>query len=97
MMRHTKYQVKTLGLVVLDKKIFSCFPYISLCKTSDPWGGAILNILGRGPLGNATYQISRLWALRFQTRRIFHVSLYKPIILTYDPQGRAILDPRDII
>ena len=30
--------IKGLGLVVLDK-IFSRIPYISLCKTSEPWGG----------------------------------------------------------
>ena len=28
--------IKALGLLVSDKKIFSLFPYISLCKTFDP-------------------------------------------------------------
>ena len=61
MMLHTKYQ----GPVISDKKIFSHFPYISLCKTCDHRGpfmapGVFLNKLGRGPLGDATYQISRL-------------------------------------
>ena len=58
--------MKALGPVVSDK-IFSRFPYINLCKTFDPWGGAIfwpmgynMNKLGRGPLGDAAYQISRL-------------------------------------
>ena len=44
---------------------FSCFPYISLCKTCDPpeqahflTKGHNLNKLGRGPLGDATYYIS---------------------------------------
>ena len=32
--------IKALGRVVSDKKIFLCFPYISLCKT-DPLGEAI--------------------------------------------------------
>ena len=32
---------KYLGFVVSDKKIFSHFAYISLCKTCDPLGGAI--------------------------------------------------------
>ena len=48
----------------------------------DTWDGAIfwpqvhnLNKLGRGPLGDATYQISRLKALWFQTKRFFHVLL----------------------
>ena len=36
MMLHTKN--KALGLVVSDKKMFSCFPYINLC---DPCCGAI--------------------------------------------------------
>ena len=31
--------IKALELVVSDKKIFSCFPYISLCKTYDPCVG----------------------------------------------------------
>ena len=31
--------IKALGLVVSDKKIFSCFLYISLYKTCDPWAG----------------------------------------------------------
>ena len=45
---------------------FLCFPYISLCKTCDPRGGPIfakghnLKKLGRGPLDDAIYQISRL-------------------------------------
>ena len=34
MMLHTNS--KGLDLVVLDKRIWSCFPYISLCKTCDP-------------------------------------------------------------
>ena len=35
--------------------------------------GYSLNKLGRGPLGDATYQILRPWALCFQRRRYFHV------------------------
>ena len=36
--------IKALVLMVSDivKKIFSCFPYISLCKTYHPWGGPCL-------------------------------------------------------
>ena len=54
--------------MVSDKKIFSYFPYISLCKAFDPpgWGhfwpkGYNLNKLGRGQLGDDTYQISMLY------------------------------------
>ena len=35
--------------------------------------GYNLNKLGRGSLGDASYQISRLYALWFQTRRFFMV------------------------
>ena len=34
------------GLVDSDKKSFSCFPYISLCKTCNPQGGAIFDPRG---------------------------------------------------
>ena len=33
--------IKALGPVVSDKKIFSHILYISLCKTCDPQGGSI--------------------------------------------------------
>ena len=31
--------IKALGIVVSDKKMFSYFPYTSLCKTCDPRTG----------------------------------------------------------
>ncbi|MCG8046500.1 MAG: hypothetical protein N0E48_12815, partial [Candidatus Thiodiazotropha endolucinida] len=34
--------IKDLGLLVSDKKIFKPFPYISLCKTRGHWSGGIL-------------------------------------------------------
>ena len=65
MMLHTN--IKALGPVVSDKKSLPCVHYINLCKTCDPqergnyWPrGDNLNKLGRGPLGDATYQISRV-------------------------------------
>ena len=66
MMLHNHF-IKALSLMVSDKKIFPCFPYISLCKICDTlerghyWPqGYNLNKLGRGLLGDATYQISKL-------------------------------------
>ena len=64
MMLHTKYQgSRTCGF----RQDFSCFPYISLCKTCDPPGWAYfwpkgdnLDKLGRSSLDDATYQIPRL-------------------------------------
>ena len=74
--------------MVSDKRMFSCFPYISLRKICDPRGssfycprGHTLNNLGRGPLGNAIFQIFRFYAFCFQTRSFFsrftYVSLCK--------------------
>ena len=48
------------------RDFFHVAPYISLCKTCDPRGahfwlqGYNLNKRGRGPLGDATYQMSKL-------------------------------------
>ena len=69
--------------MVSDKKFFHVIPYISLCKTCDRpprWDHLrakehYLNKLGRGPLGDAAYQISRL--LWFQTRRFLKFSSRK--------------------
>ena len=73
---------KALGLVVSDKSIFHVFPYISICKTCDPWAGHFraqwhnLNTLCSDLLGDDTYQIARLCFLWFQTRRFIHVFPY---------------------
>ena len=64
MVVHTKYQGSSPCGFRQD--FFSCLPNISLCKTCGPWSGPFLaqghnlNKLGRGPLDDATYQISRL-------------------------------------
>ena len=34
--------IKAIRLAVSDKKIYSCFPYISLCKTCDSEVGPFL-------------------------------------------------------
>ena len=63
--------------MVSDKKILSCFPNMRVCKTCDPWAGHFLpqgynlNKFGISPLGDASYQISRLNALWFQKRIVF--------------------------
>ena len=62
---------------MLSDKIFKVFPCMGLYKTSDPWRGAnfepraIINNFGRGPLDEATYQISKTWAFWFQIRSFF--------------------------
>ena len=70
-MLHTIFQAsKPSGSEVEDFLIF--FLCISMARTYDHWSEAILdsgtfhsNKLGRGPLGNATYQISNIWAMWF--------------------------------
>ena len=78
--------MKGLSLLLSDKKIIKVFPYMGLCKTSDPrckpiFGpqGYNLNKFGRGPLDEATYQISKMWAFWFQTKRFFNFSVKKSI------------------
>ena len=65
--------IKNLGLMVLLKKIFSCFHYVSQCKACAPGAGHFwpqwhnLNKIGRGPLGDAihtNYQNSRPYGFR---------------------------------
>ena len=66
MMLHTKYKgSRHCGFRQED--FFHVSPYISLCKTFDHGAGPFLtpqgyhlNKLGRGPLDNTKYQISRL-------------------------------------
>ena len=80
-MLHTKYQgTRPYGFRQQD--FFYAFPYISLCKTCDSQGqgnfcpeGGNLNKLGRGPLGDATYQSSRPYGFRLED--FFMFSLYK--------------------
>ena len=78
-MLHTKYQGSRPNGFRQEDFFFNVFPYVSLCKQCDPglghfWPqGHTLNNLCRDPLGDATYHISRLYAIWFQTRRIFHV------------------------
>ena len=65
MMLHNQYQ-SSRPYGFRKEHLFHLFPNIGLSKTCDPgtgpfWPqGYILNKLGRGPLGDATYQISRL-------------------------------------
>ena len=77
MMLHTKYKrFKPCG--VRQEEFFPIKAYL---KHVTPRAkllsqGYNLNKLGPGSLGNASYQTSRLYALRFQTRRFF---LFLPI------------------
>ena len=95
MMLHTKYQGSKL--YCFRQEDFSIEVYVKhVTLGAGPFlaQGYNLNKLGKSPLGDATYQISRLEALRFQRRRLFHVfpciSLCKTIVT---PGVRPFLAP----
>ena len=97
------YQISRLRLYGFRQEIFSMFSLYKPMSNMWPlgWGhfwpqGYNLNKLGRGPLGDATCQISRLLALRFQ-RRFFLVFSYISLCKTIDPRDGAIFGPRGII
>ena len=82
------------------RKKFHVFPILAYVKHVAPRVGPFLaqghNLkkLGGGPLDNATYQISRLLALWFQTRRFLKVLVLKSIFSLCDldiQQTRTIL------
>ena len=52
-----------------------------------------MNKLGRGPQGNATYQISNLYAIQFERNRI-EDGLLCSYVPTCDHRGGASFDPR---
>ena len=53
----------------------------------------ILNKFGKGPLDNATYQISIISAKRFLGIRLLNAFLCISMLQTHDPLDGAIFDP----
>jgi hypothetical protein len=85
-MLHAKYLTNS------EEKFFLSFYNIYIGKTYDPRGGINFdpqgynfNNLGRGPLDDIIYPISKLLALYLQTRRFFKSFNYIHIRKTYDP------------
>ena len=82
---------------------FLSFPYISLCKKCDPWGGANLEprdiiyaiLVGvHKTMLHAKYLSSRVYTLLEEDFLSFpYISLCKKC----DPWGGANLEPRDMI
>ena len=86
-MPHTKYQISTPSSFKGEK----FFRWASFFLCSNLWSpgqaqfwpqGHHMNILGRGPLKDATYEISKLEGLQFGTRRLskisFFISMWNP-------------------
>ena len=70
----------------------------SYVPTCDPWGGASfylmgyqMNKLGRSPLGDATYKISKLYAFHFQRRRIPKFVFFVPMLELVNPTAGPVL------
>ena len=49
--------------------------------------------LGRGPHGDATYQISNLYAFQFQRRRILKIGFFVPMFQLMTPKVGPVLSP----
>ena len=52
-----------------------------------------MNKLGRGVLGNATYQISKLHAFQFERGRILKLVCFVPMFYLVTPEAGPILTP----
>ena len=68
--------MKALGFPVSKKKNFEILFLSSYVPSCDPPGRGHMNKLGRGPLEDATCQISKLYWLQFGTRRFSKISIY---------------------
>ena len=53
-----------------------------------------MNNLGTSPLGDASYQISKLCTFSFQRRRILKFSFFVPMFRTCDPPGPGQFGPQ---
>ena len=80
-MPHTKYKISTPSSFREEK--FWKWASLFLCSNLWPPGrgqfwpqGHHMNKLGRGPLEDATYQMSKLYRLQFRTRRFSKVSFF---------------------
>ena len=55
--------------------------------------GHHMNKLGRGPQGDATYQISNLYAIQFQKRKILKMGFFVPMFQLVTPGAGPVLTP----
>ena len=59
--------------------------------------GHHMNKLGRGPQGDAVYQISKVYTFQFQRRIILKMGFFVPIFQLVTPQGGASFNSNGII
>ena len=102
-MLHTKYQSsRPHGFGQED--FLKIFPYITVCKMADPWGGAIFDprdkiwanlVEDHMVMLHIKYQSSRPFAVF--DKNIFEDFPYITLCKMADPWGSTIFDPRDLI
>ena len=90
---HTKYERS--GVSGFREEDFLRFSYEKLISRG-VWPGHNLNKISNQPLGDNTFQISKLQALWFQRRGFLKFS-YITLCKTYEPRGGAIFGPGVII
>ena len=52
-----------------------------------------MNKLDRGPHGDATYQISNVYAIQFQRRKILKMGFFVPMFQLVTPGAGPVLTP----
>ena len=52
-----------------------------------------MNKLSRGPQGDATYQISNLYAIQFKRRKILKMGFFVPMFQLVTPGAGPVLNP----
>ena len=93
-MLHAKYESSRPFSFREEEFFFFFCSYVPICDTPPPGGragfdhggGYHMNELGRGLLGDAPYQISKLYAFQFQ-RRILEFSFFIPKFKLVTPSG----------
>ena len=55
--------------------------------------GAFMNKVGRGPQGDATYQISNLYAIMYQRKKNLKMGFFVPMFQLVTPGAEPVLTP----
>ena len=95
-MLHTKYQSSMPSSFREEN-----FEVGKLCSYVDSAGrsqflsqGYHMNKLGRGPQGDATYKISKLYAFQFQRKRILKFDVFVSTFKFVTPRAGLVLTPQ---
>ena len=97
-MLHTKYQGSRPSSLRVEElwnfhSLFLCFKLVIPRAGLVLSPGAFMNKLGRGSLGDATYQISNLYAIQFQRRKILKMCFFVPMFQLMTPGEGPVLIP----